>query len=69
MITGTRKMILHFIHYKPCHLWSQHAEIVGNRYKQNTQGETPAVFPEIFIEGPKMMHVSQSYQSALKSAS
>ena len=47
----------HRVYHVPGQLWRKDAEIVGEYDEYKAQHKMPAVLPEIFIEGRKMLHV------------
>jgi hypothetical protein len=50
------KRLLHEVDDEAGDLGRQHAEIVGDKDKENAGHKAPAVFNEIFFEVPEVLH-------------
>jgi len=49
-----RQKTLNIIYHETGHLRRKYTEVIGNAYENDTDTESDAVFPEIFIKGLKM---------------
>lgn len=57
LVAGQLQFALYIINNKARNLRRQHAEVIGNKNKENTNAEAQPVFAEIFIEGFQMLQM------------
>lgn len=60
--SGTRQALLYLVNDKAGDLWCQYRKIVRGNHKKYPDKETFTVFPEIFIEGGKMLQAMFEFQ-------